>query len=74
MLSAQTNFRCNILVLDEIFDNLDSTGSEKVLDLISAKLNDVENIFIITHHASIPVPYDKEIIVQKGDDNLSVIL
>lgn len=74
MLVMQTGFSCNMLVLDEIFDNLDSTGSERVLDLISAKLNDVENIFIVTHHSSIPIPYDKEVIIQKGDDNLSVIV
>lgn len=74
MLVMQTGFSCNMLVLDEIFDNLDSIGSERVLDLISAKLNDVENIFIVTHHSSIPIPYDKEVIIQKGDDNLSVII
>ena len=74
MLVMQTGFNCNIIVLDEIFDNLDAIGSEKVLDLISAKLNDVENIFIVTHHSSIPIPYDKEVTIQKGDDNLSVIL
>ena len=74
MLVMQTGFSCNMLVLDEIFDNLDSTGSERVLDLISAKLDDVENIFIVTHHSSIPIPYDKEVIIQKGDDNLSVIV
>lgn len=73
MLSKQLNFSSNILVLDEIFDNLDSVGCEKVLELISKELSDVENLFIITHHASIAVPYDKEIIVVKGADNVSTI-
>lgn len=74
MLTVQTGFSCNLIVLDEIFDNLDAVGSERILDLVSAKLNDVENIFIVTHHSSISIPYDREIIIQKGDDNLSVIL
>ena len=73
MLSKQLNFSSNILVLDEIFDNLDSVGCEKVLELISKELSDVENLFIITHHASIAVPYDKEIIVVKGENNISTI-
>ena len=41
MLCKHLNFSSNILVLDELFDNLDSTGCQRVLNLIATKLNDL---------------------------------
>ena len=73
MLCKYLGFSSNILVLDEIFDNLDSVGCQNILNLISAKLNDVQSIFIVTHHSDIPIPNDDEIIVEKGTDNISRI-
>ena len=76
MLSKYLNFSCNILVLDEIFDNLDSIGCQKILDLIT-HLNDISSIYIITHHLDLNLPYDKEIIVEKnnqGVSNVNVVL
>ena len=35
VLCAYTGFHTNIIVLDEIFDNLDEVGSHQVIDLIS---------------------------------------
>ncbi len=74
MLSKYLNFSSNILVLDELFDNLDDFGCQKVLNLISNKLTDIESIFIITHHTDISIPYDNEIIIEKGMDNISRIV
>lgn len=73
MLCKFLNFSSNIIVLDELFDNLDSIGCQKVLDLISKNLNDVESIFIVTHHSDISIPCDKEIRVIKGKDKVSRI-
>ena len=67
------DFSSNILVLDEIFDNLDLVGCQKILDLISNKLIDVESIFIVTHHSDIQIPADSEIIVIKNKDGISTI-
>ena len=71
MLCKFLNFSSNILVLDEMFDNLDDKSSENVLNLIINKLNDISSVFIITHHNSIPIPYDNEITVIKGEDGIS---
>ena len=74
MLSNYLDFSSNILVLDEIFDNLDDVGCQRVLNMISSKLTDIENIFIITHHSDISIPYDNELIIEKGLDNISRVV
>ena len=73
MLCKYLGFSSNIIVVDELFDNLDSVGCEKILNLISSKLTDVENIYIITHHADIPIPFDNILLVTKGEDGISRI-
>ena len=75
MLCTYLSFSSNILVLDEIFDNLDSVGCNKVLNLISDKLKDVESIFIITHHQEdLAIPNDYELVVEKDEKGLSRIV
>ena len=74
MLCKYLNFSSNILVVDELFDNLDSIGCERVLNLLSNKLNDVESVYIITHHSSIPIPSDHIITVSKNAEGISTIL
>lgn len=73
MLSKFLNFTSNILVLDEIFDNLDSYGCQQVINLISTKLLDIESIFIITHHLELDIPNDNEIIIVKNNNGISEI-
>ena len=73
MLVQFLDFSSNILVLDEIFDNLDNIGCQKILDLINNKLTDIENIFIITHHSDISIPYDSIIKVIKDERGVSNI-
>lgn len=67
MLCKFLDFSSNILVFDEMFDNLDDLGCEKVLNLISNKVSDVSSIFIITHHQNLQLPIDKELIVEKDE-------
>ncbi len=75
VLCAYTNFHTNIIVLDEIFDNLDDIGSKKVIDLITHQLTDISSIFIISHHAKeLNLPYDREIIVSKDENGVSTLL
>ena len=73
MLCQLCDFSSNILVLDEIFDNLDSIGCQKVLDLISNKLIDVDSVFIVTHHSDIQIPTDSEVKKKKNKDGISTI-
>jgi len=73
MLCKYLNFSSNILVLDEIVDNLDSIGCQKVMELISSRLNDVDSIYIISHHADIPMPIDYELNIIKDKDGISSV-
>ena len=74
MLCKYLNFSSNILVLDEITDSLDIVGSQKMFNLIANKLNDVEAIYIISHHQDdFEVPYDEQILITKGADKISRI-
>ena len=73
MLCQFLDFRSNILALDEIFDNLDSTGCDKVIDLISNKLTDIDSIFIITHHQDLAIPSDSIITVTKHNNGVSTV-
>jgi DNA repair exonuclease SbcCD ATPase subunit len=73
MLCKFLNFSSNIIVLDEIFDNLDSLGCQKVLNVISKKLSDIDSIYIVTHHSDIDLPIDNEIIVIKNENGISEI-
>lgn len=73
MLCKFMDFSSNIICLDEIFDNLDYTGCQNVINMLTNKLNDIDSIFIITHHQELEIPYDKQIFVIKNDNGVSVI-
>lgn len=74
MLVKHLGFNSNLLVLDEVFDNLDIISCQKVIDLITNKLNDIESIFVITHHAEdLSIPSDRQIIVVKNEQGISEI-
>ena len=73
LLSNQLGIRSNILCIDECFDNLDSIGCRKILELIT-NINDIESIFIITHHKeTLEITYDTEIVVKKNENGISTI-
>lgn len=72
MLVQHLDFSSNILALDEVFDNLDSIGCQKIIDLISKKLNDIESIFVITHHTEdLAIPCDRELVIVKNEQGVS---
>lgn len=75
LLSNYLNFSCNILCLDEIFDNLDSLGTNSILNLITNKLNDIDSIFIISHHSDeLEIDYDSELNIVKDESGISEVL
>lgn len=74
MLCNYLGFDCNILVLDEVFDNLDSVGCDKVIQLITNKINSVNSIYIITHHAEeLDIPVDRYLVVEKDSTGVSFV-
>ena len=52
---------------------MDSIGVQEILNLITTKLNDVETIYIISHHQDLNIPYDYELIVEKNEKGISSI-
>ena len=75
MLCTFLDFSSNILVLDEITDSLDSMGVSNIFNLINTDLNDVEVVYIISHHSDeLEIPSDDEIIIIKGEDKISRIV
>ena len=74
MLCKHVGFSSNILVLDEIFDNLDYKGCNRILNLITKKVSDVQSIFIITHHQDLQIPCDHEITVVKNSNKISNVV
>lgn len=73
MLMITSGFSCNLLVLDEAFDNLDAQGSESLVNLVTSEFSDIDSVFIITHHADIAIPYDKSLTVVKNPEGVSSI-
>ena len=73
-LCKNSAFSSNILILDEIFDNLDNIGCQNIIDMITKRLTDIEDIFIVSHHSDeLNIPYDNRIVVNKGNDEVSYI-
>ena len=73
MLCQFMNFSSNIIALDEIFDALDPTSCQNVINMLYKKLNDIESVFIISHHRELDIPYDKIINVVKDTNGVSYV-
>ena len=74
-ISQYLSFSCNLLVLDEITDALDSESCDKVVSFIIDELSSVESVFIISHHADeLALPCDSEILVEKTADGISRVV
>ena len=71
-MSQYLQFSSNILVLDEITDALDAESCDKVINFITNELNDIESVFIISHHADeLSIPVDSEVVVEKNIEGVS---
>lgn len=73
MLCQFLGFASNILVLDEIFDNLDSIGCDRVINMLSQNLSDIDSVFIISHHQDLALPSDSTITVIKQNNGVSTV-
>lgn len=74
MLSEYFDIYSNLIVLDEITDNLDNLSCQKIFDLILNISNNINSVYIISHHAkSLDIPYDNELIIIKNSQGFSEI-
>lgn len=71
LLVNTLGFNCNLLVIDEGFDNLDPSGVESLVKVIS-EMSSVESVFTVSHH-TLSLPFDKVLMVNKGLDKVSYI-
>lgn len=70
LLNTQLGINCNMLVIDEAFDFLDTVGCQKILGLIT-NLSNIESVFIISHHINeLQISYDTEITVVKNNSGI----
>ena len=75
MMNAYSNFSCDMLVLDEITDALDSVSCDRVIDFIASEMQDIGSVFIISHHSDeLSLPYDSIIKIRKNDKGISEVV
>ena len=72
MMCQYLGYSSNILILDELFDQMDMLGCTNILNLISKKLLDIDSIFIISHRSyELEIPYDNELVIEKDENGVS---
>lgn len=57
----------NLIILDEVFDSLDTTGVERVVALLSEEAKD-KVIFVVSHMAEFRDYFNTELLVKKSGD------
>ena len=57
----------NLLAYDELFESLDATGSENVVELLKERTNKVGTIIVVSHNEDLKPLFDKTITVIKKD-------
>lgn len=74
MLRSTLNFSSNILILDEITDNLDFEGCQRLLSFIATSFKDLDSIYLVSHRKDLDIPYDKILTVIKNEEGVSSIV
>jgi DNA repair exonuclease SbcCD ATPase subunit len=65
LLSAVSGFTSNIVFYDEVFDHLDSTGRELMLELLHDEAERRDTVFVITQEPSLKDYFPHRILVRK---------
>ncbi|XAG96066.1 putative exonuclease subunit 2 [Bacillus phage KKP_4048] len=73
LVMSRSESTTNFVVYDEVFDALDSVGSENVVTLLKERLNTVGTIFVISHSEHLKPLFDKTVTVTKNKDGVSTI-
>jgi len=71
LISYQTGVDTNIQIFDEVFENLDDSGSERLLSLLKSRAEE-RGVYVISHNFLIG-DFDGEIRVFKSKDGVSTI-
>lgn len=73
LANSMSNTYSNILILDEVFDGLDSKAIDIVTEILLTVSKDVNSMFVVSHKDTI-IGHDGMIIVTKGKDRISTVL
>lgn len=71
LVIKQNNTSVNLLMLDEVFENLDEVANENVITLLEEKAKEVESIFVITHNEQLKGLFSNKVTVIKEQDGIS---
>lgn len=67
LISSRSNKKINIVWYDEVFDTLDETGCERVIEILQENINSKSSIFVTTHNSILKAYFDNSItMVKKG--------
>jgi len=72
LLSSRSSKRFNIIVLDEVFDNLDESGKEAVMALLDYLSTVRESVFVITHLESLKSQFPNEVRVVRSQGSAEI--
>ena len=71
LVIKQNNTSVNLLMLDEVFENLDEVANENVITLLEEKAKEVDSIFVITHNEQLKGLFSNKVTVVKEQDGIS---
>lgn len=74
LVMSKSNLSTNLVVYDEVFDALDSVGSENVIELLKDRLDKVGTIFVITHNEHLKNLFEQVITVTKDREGISSVV
>lgn len=72
IIAERSDLKTNVLFYDELFESLDSVGSDNVVEVLSDRLDTVDSVFVITHNESLKplFPNSIKVIKEKGISRL----
>lgn len=73
LATRMSGLNSNILILDEVFENLDPEAVDVVIDALTQVSSDVDSMFVISHKET-NIGYDNIITVTKGKDRISNVV
>lgn len=73
LASGMSNTYSNILILDEVFDGLDSKSIDITSNMLLSVSKDINSMFIVSHKDTV-IGHDGLIIVTKGKDRISTVV
>lgn len=71
LCEVQSGFSCNLLVIDEILDYLDSIGVDNVLSLLETNSTNVDTLMVVTQRSDLNINFDSILTVVKNENQIS---